>query len=240
MCGQMKSILWKLDAPAMLTTSRGWHDLGGRTINNNSKLPPINRPKCGTITGYSSHISHKENPCNPCLEACRLYSRKRYNANPEKAREQKRQSRSKNLERDKENYRRWYANNSDKKIRLANQWYENNWKRAQENKKSWRKSNIEKVRILSASFNRKRRANEKNNGSEPYTVQQVLDTYGTDCHICNKPIDLNAPRATNKKGYELGLHIDHLIPIIKGGSDTLRNVRPSHAKCNLKKNGRIL
>jgi len=31
------------------------------------------------------------------------------------------------------------------------------------------------------------------------------------------------------------LHIDHLVPLAKGGSDTLENVRPAHGICNLRK-----
>jgi len=32
-----------------------------------------------------------------------------------------------------------------------------------------------------------------------------------------------------------GLQIDHVIPIVKGGPDTLNNVRPAHGLCNIKK-----
>lgn len=49
---------------------------------------------------------------------------------------------------------------------------------------------------------------------------------------------MTAPRRTNIKGFEFGLHIDHVIPLVKGGSHTLENVRPSHAICNLKKGAR--
>ena len=98
----------------------------------------------------------------------------------------------------------------------------------------YRLKNKEKVRI----WQRTRRAREASVYSEKYTVQQVLDTYGTDCHICLKPINLKAPRQTGKKGWRHALHIDHLIPISKGGDDTLGNVRPAHAVCNLRKSAR--
>jgi len=82
--------------------------------------------------------------------------------------------------------------------------------------------NIRKARILE-------------NGYSYYSLIQVLTTYGKNCHICSTPIDLKASRRVGISDWFLGLHIDHLIAIANGGSDTLENVRPSHAICNLKK-----
>ena len=75
----------------------------------------------------------------------------------------------------------------------------------------------------------------KRNNTDPghYSDQQVLETYGTNCHICSLPIDLDAPRKTGDPGWEKGLHIDHVYPLSKGGLDTLENVRPAHGKCNV-------
>jgi 5-methylcytosine-specific restriction endonuclease McrA len=72
-------------------------------------------------------------------------------------------------------------------------------------------------------------------GREKYTLEQVLDTYGTNCFKCNEPIDLDAPRLQGRPGWEKGLHIDHALAISKGGKDTLANARPLHAQCNLRK-----
>jgi 5-methylcytosine-specific restriction endonuclease McrA len=97
-------------------------------------------------------------------------------------------------------------------------------------KKFWAK-NPEKAQ----AFNRKRRARVNNVEHIPYTKDEVLERYGTDCHICGTPIDLKAPRGSGKKGWERGLHLDHLIPISKGGPDTIENIRPAHGVCNLSK-----
>jgi 5-methylcytosine-specific restriction endonuclease McrA len=103
----------------------------------------------------------------------------------------------------------------------------------------YKKSNPEKVREWSRRKNRKREALKKNNGHSPYSEKQVLEKYGTLCHICKTPIDLSAPRQAGKSGWDKALHIDHLIPISKGGPDTLENVRPSHGRCNVIKNNRV-
>ena len=68
-----------------------------------------------------------------------------------------------------------------------------------------------------------------------------MELYGTNCYLCNDPINLQAARRVGKAdGWEQGLHIDHVIPISKGGSDTLDNVRPTHALCNLSKNDKLI
>lgn len=78
----------------------------------------------------------------------------------------------------------------------------------------------------------RRRARNLGVSVEYYTDQDVIDKYGTDCHICNKPINFDAPRQCGKPGWEYGLQIDHLFPMSKGGADTLDNVRPAHGYCN--------
>lgn len=65
---------------------------------------------------------------------------------------------------------------------------------------------------------------------ENWTEQQLIDTYGTDCYICNKVVDFTAPR--KGEGSDFSSWPDHVIPISRGGEDTIRNVRPCHRKCN--------
>ena len=94
---------------------------------------------------------------------------------------------------------------------------------------------LERQTELARKGGHTRRLRILENGSSYYSVIQVLTTYGKNCHICNHPIDLKASRRVGIGDWLLGLHIDHLIPIAKGGPDTLENVRPSHAICNLRK-----
>jgi 5-methylcytosine-specific restriction endonuclease McrA len=68
-----------------------------------------------------------------------------------------------------------------------------------------------------------------------YSMFEILLMHGTKCHICNGSIDYSAPRIVGRKGWQNGLHLDHVIPLSKGGSDHIENVKPSHAKCNISK-----
>jgi hypothetical protein len=112
-----------------------------------------------------------------------------------------------------------------------NDWY---WKNKeyhnQKSKEHWL-NNRESYRLRERRY----RARKKNNGYEKYTEQDIFNKYGTDCYLCQKSIDLNIPRTEPE-----GLNIEHVIPIVKGGPDTLENVRPSHRNCNLSKHDKDL
>lgn len=114
-----------------------------------------------------------------------------------------------------------------------NRFYKNPELKRQRNRKY---VNLEKKR----SSWRRRQAKRLQNDFEKYTEKQVLEKYGNLCHICNKEIDLTAPRRSGMgENWEAGLHIDHLIPVSEGGPDTLNNVRPAHGLCNIRKGNRV-
>ena len=95
----------------------------------------------------------------------------------------------------------------------------------------YRARNLEAVQARERSKNRRRRASITND----YNELQVIATYGINCYLCDLEIDFMAPRKCGIPGWENGLHIDHLVPVSRGGSDTLENVRPTHGLCNLVK-----
>jgi len=99
----------------------------------------------------------------------------------------------------------------------------------------YKKDNPEIARRSSS----KRRALMQNNKYNFYTEAQMLELYGTSCYLCNDTIDLKNNKSCGKPGWETSLWIEHVIPISKGGPDTLANVRPSHGKCNLDKGTKI-
>ena len=126
----------------------------------------------------------------------------------------------------------YYDANTEKFLAMQAAWREKNREKERLRHKIYRQANKDKH----AGYERKRRAIKRQAVAEFYTTEDVLNLHGTNCHICNKPIDLLASRRVGRQNWENGLHIDHIIPISKQGSDTLENVRPSHGLCNLKKN----
>ena len=166
--------------------------------------------KCGTRPGYLRHSYYKETPCEPCVEANKVACRIWYQKNKEQ--------------------KKLYQINQ-KTHEYKAKWQKNNPEKVAINSKKWRAENKDSVNRNTA----RRKARMANNEFEIYSVKQVLDLYGVNCHICGLKIDFNAPRKVGIKNWEFGLQIDHVIPIVKGGPDTLNNVRPAHGLCNIKK-----
>jgi 5-methylcytosine-specific restriction endonuclease McrA len=132
-------------------------------------------------------------------------------------------------------YRQYYKENKQAVSDKKKENYQKNKHSILNKTKKYKKLNPDVAR----RSNTRRRARKLDNGFESYTEEQVLNLYGNNCHICNIGIDLLAPRQAGAKGWEMGLHIDHVVPISRGGPDTLDNVRPSHGKCNLSKSSKF-
>jgi 5-methylcytosine-specific restriction endonuclease McrA len=137
-------------------------------------------------------------------------------------------------ERERKRKKKYWAANREKLLAYHKDYIKKNPQISRKKQKKYWAKNPEKAE----AFNRKRRARLNKVEHIPYTKEEVLEKYGAECYICGTPIDLKAPRKAGKKGWEHGLHLDHLIPISKGGPDTIENIRPAHGVCNLSKGAR--
>ena len=170
-----------------------------------------NRPiaQCGTRSGYNRHLKLKELSCEPCKTANREWVKSWVFQHPERFKEINEKARAK--------YR------SRPEIQEI---------RKQKGREYIKSDN---GRESSNRSIHRRRARKMNAQSEKYTTQDILSLYGAICHICAETIDLFLPRKVGLKGWEMGLQLDHVIPIAKGGDDTVFNIRPSHGICNKRK-----
>lgn len=133
-------------------------------------------------------------------------------------------------------YERWYRD-ANKNLRAYQREYHKNYKLNHPDLlKEYSKLHYERDKEKYYAGERRRRAMEADVYSEPYSRSDVLEKWGTDCHLCQQPIDLDAPAhssSAESNEWEKGLHLDHVIPISIGGPDILENVKPAHASCNL-------
>jgi hypothetical protein len=194
--------------------------------------------QCGQIKLLSEFPIHKEctdrhsNQCKACKQQI---ARNRKAANPEYYKQKGRELRAKHHESRIEWQREWRKNNPERYREQARDLYWKNPEKFRKRSADFAKQYPEKVN----SVNRRRKARLRNAKTSKYTEKQVLELYGAICHLCDLPIDLEAPRWTALKGWQNGLHIDHVVPISKNGDDTIENVRPSHGFCNLRKNANL-
>jgi hypothetical protein len=205
--------------------------------------------KKGMPLKCTSASSDKKCRCNNCIIYKKEQAKTYYLKNQEKLLIKKKEYYEKNREEEKKKSKKHYQENKEsllirqkaynkknkQMLSIKNkEWKNSNTERISAKHKQWRENNRDKTREAS----RRRKAKKFNNGVEAYTEKQVLDLYGTKCYLCGELIDMLAPRATWIKGWQNGLHIEHVVDLALGGPDTLDNVRPSHGICNLKKKPR--
>jgi 5-methylcytosine-specific restriction endonuclease McrA len=156
-----------------------------------------------------------------------------YYANKEARNAYNREWRAANPDRVKANFKAYYDANAEmfakrykdnredllerkRKKRAANPGGENHHSRA------WRKANPEKWALRNRENQRRRR------GDKPVNYSAIIERDGMVCHICTDPIE----GLTD-------LHMDHVIPLARGGAHHEDNIKPSHALCNMRKSDKI-
>jgi HNH endonuclease len=80
----------------------------------------------------------------------------------------------------------------------------------------------------------------RKNRNQKISWLEVLKLHGDICYLCSYQIDLQAPRQVGKPGWEMSFHPDHVIPLSRGGTDTLDNMKPAHAICNQRKSNKLI
>lgn len=86
---------------------------------------------------------------------------------------------------------------------------------------------------VKATRHRNRKKTVKRQGArtvERIDVYEVAERDLSVCHICGVEVDLSLARSSR-----MGPTLDHVIPISKGGLDSLENVRLAHWICNIRK-----
>jgi 5-methylcytosine-specific restriction endonuclease McrA len=89
--------------------------------------------------------------------------------------------------------------------------------------RKWAEGNAEKVKVAKANNRRRRRAT-KNASNGHFTAEEfdaLCSDYGYACLCCG---------ATDRR-----LEADHVVPLTKGGSDSIGNIQPLCGECNRRK-----
>ena len=149
-------------------------------------------------------------------------TRKWRERNPDRISVHNRAYRSKNSERYKSaRQERYAANPEPTKVRARN-WYLSNLERARATNKAWYLNNQDKVHRSRV----KRRLNLELASVGPVDISGLIAACET-CYLCSDPL--------------VGeVHVDHVIPLSKGGAHSYGNLKPTHARCNLRKSDLLL
>ena len=133
--------------------------------------------------------------------------------------------------------RRWQQENPEKAKAASLAWCEANPERVKERSRAWREANPEKM----ADSGRRYRALKKGAESDDHTFAELCEHWlamGLDpeqCSYCDKRCS-----PTQSHGGPDTFSIDHVVPLVRGGSHCMDNLMPSCKGCNSSKNNRLL
>jgi len=149
-----------------------------------------------------------------------------YQLNRETILAEKKQYHQQNSER----IRAYCQENKERRNAQSKAYHVANKDRLNEAHKLRRSANPEIARI----YNRKRRCLKYGCGHEPYPNQYIFERDAWECGICGRKINKRLKHPDPLSG-----SIDHIIPLSKGGNDSLLNVQAAHLRCNLGKNAAL-
>lgn len=162
--------------------------------------------------------------CMVRREKERAAYRKYYKANSEKVKAKNRAWQKANPEKANAKNRAWYEANADKVMAAQKAYKEANIEKTKAAQKVYYKANPEKFRLYATS----RRAVEYNSeGSlefEDYFL--IFEKHDYKCPYCNADVQNN-------------FHLDHIVPLTKGGSSWVDNFQALCPFCNLSKKDKM-
>ena len=158
------------------------------------------------------HFSERGIGKRNCLACCAGYSAKNRAKNP-----------GKYLEANRKLCRRWRGKNRQKNLDTAKAWRQRYPDRVKQFALDWRKNNPEKAHALDAR-NRTRRKNVSG-AFDDKDVERIFKAQRGRCAYCH---------ITISGGY----HVDHIIPIVRGGSNFPKNIQLACANCNWAKHAK--
>lgn len=161
-------------------------------------------------------------------EKIREYQRKHFEANREKICERKRELYIENRENIIKQHREWREANPEKVVESSHKYRDANREERNKQAREYHKKIYEEQPERFRIYQHNRRAREAGNGGS-FTVdelQTLLDVQEALCFYCGRLLF---------ESFDLTFHIEHKVPISRGGTNYIENIALSCVECNLKK-----
>ncbi len=127
-----------------------------------------------------------------------------------------------NRDRISEQGKTWYAANKERASKSRSLWYSKNREQRAEYYRRWRLENPE----LERQYGAKKRALKRSVFVETVTVAELRKRDGDNCYLCLEPLQFEVYRA---------VHIEHRIPLSRGGEHSYANTALACSECNGRK-----
>lgn len=129
-----------------------------------------------------------------------------------------------NRERKRETDARWHRENKERHAAKNREWVARNPDRSRAISREANRRLVERQPTYFADKCQERRARLRDAFVEPVDRSRLFEIHHGLCGICGDPIDP-----------ESSWHVDHVIPLSRGGKHSYANTQPSHPSCNLAK-----
>lgn len=169
-------------------------------------------------------IIHAHGLCKTC------YNKEWRAKNPEKVKEEKKRHNNKYPEKVKEDSRRrfkiYYAKCPEKRKENNRKYYAKNSEKVKGYVKKYRQTFMGRLIIKQKNIKRRGNGSIKTSTIEQIINENILKYGVITCEKCKKQCFDN-------------YHIDHIVPVSKGGNNSYNNLQILCAKCNLEKHTEI-
>lgn len=183
--------------------------------------------KCGATERY------KNGKCGPCHRA---YSLAKYANDPEKHRATVAAWRARNPEKVRELRAKWYADNPERQWAANSVWRAANPEKVRATTLAWAAANPDKIRTSNAAwaaanpekvrvYHNNRRARESVGRLSTGLATKLFELQRGKCAYCRKPLGND-------------WHLDHIMPLSRGGTNTDDNIQLLHSSCNQRKHAK--
>lgn len=185
--------------------------------------------KCGctkpaTRQFFYARKKHRDGLDGRC-KSCVLSSQKVYRAkNIEACRERCRAYASANKDAARDRFRKWESENKEANRAKSRDWNRRNPDKVSEGWRKWIERNPERAKELHVRSSQCYRARKRGAPGNGATLSELVLIHGPLCHLCKE--------ATADT-------VDHVIPLSRGGSNYLENLKPACKSCNSRKGNRM-
>lgn len=135
-------------------------------------------------------------------------------------------------EKRKEYLSKYYKENKEKIKETMQKYYKENREQLLKNASEYKKTKDGKISSRASTSKKRNTSLDNADGTiTKHSLDALLQIQNNQCFYCKKDLSLLTDRET---------HLDHYIPLSKGGAHSITNVVWSCSSCNLQKHNKIL
>lgn len=207
---------------------------GAIISRDNARVAKLKRFFTGEPCKYG-HLAQRLVSSGGCVTCNALQSARWKSENPEKAKALQDEYTSRNADAHRARSRRWRADNLEASNKRAKDWVEANKARHLENARRYYRDNKERIKVVQRNWRKlnqetvkahrwarkalKRKADGSHSGSD---IKCIFRAQKGRCAYCRVQLGKN-------------YHIDHIMPLARGGSNYPNNIQLLCPRCNTAK-----